>query len=84
MCSSQSGDYIFVGRPDGLSVISAKSNETIDEWKDEKMDIVEVTVQTIDGSHCLITTIDDMGKYKNHSFTVNRVLCGCNLPNKQT
>ena len=61
LCSGPKGDHIFVGKPDGLSVLNAETSETIDEWKDDKMDIVDVIVYKIEDDNFLISTIDDMG-----------------------
>ena len=61
MCASPNGDVLFIGKTEGLAVIDAESQETIDEWKDPKMDIVNVEVSKAEEEHCLICTIDDLG-----------------------
>ena len=52
---------VFLGKTDGLAVLNADSQETIDEWKDIKMDIVNVEASLAEEGNCLVCTIDDLG-----------------------
>ena len=58
ICSSPNGDVLFIGKTDGLAVIDAESQDTIDEWKDAKMDIVNVEVSKAEEDNLLICTIE--------------------------
>jgi hypothetical protein len=69
MTVTTDGQFIIVGRIDGLSAINAESQHTIDVWQDNDLHITTLHTSSLaDGKH-LITTIDDMGKYFIHTYS---------------
>ena len=59
------GHYIVVGRTDGLVVIAADNQRIVASWVDNRVEITNIHLSSLDENSYLICTIDDLGKWKS-------------------
>lgn len=70
MNNSPDGQYIFVGLPCGLIVTEALTQQVICSWEAENAEMSYIKSYTLAPQIYMITTIDDMGKYKLNTAAV--------------
>ncbi|XP_074651871.1 WD repeat-containing protein 93-like [Tubulanus polymorphus] len=66
---SGDGYYVFVGLPTGLAAIDSSNDETIAQWEEDNVAIMNVTATVISERIYLLCTIDDMGIARLFAFS---------------
>ena len=65
LCESSDGRYLFIGLPDGLSVINAGSQLPVGSWEKSDAEIVLIKACLIGVQTYLVAAIDSNCKFVN-------------------
>ncbi|XP_046574489.1 WD repeat-containing protein 93-like [Haliotis rubra] len=68
LADSGDGRYIFIGLPNGLSVMDASTQKPITIWEEDNMEIVNIRSHVMGVQTYLIVTLDDMGTGRLFAF----------------
>ncbi|KAH3835614.1 hypothetical protein DPMN_108969 [Dreissena polymorpha] len=64
MCSSEDGQYIFIGLPCGFVAIEAVNHAIVASWEEEGAEFSFIKSYLLAPQCHLVTAIDDMGNLK--------------------
>ncbi|XP_067664701.1 WD repeat-containing protein 93-like isoform X3 [Haliotis asinina] len=68
LADSGDGRYVFIGLPNGLSVMDASTQKPITIWEEDNMEIVNIRSHVMGVQTYLIVTLDDMGTGRLFAF----------------
>ncbi|XP_071103091.1 WD repeat-containing protein 93-like isoform X2 [Haliotis cracherodii] len=68
LADSGDGRYIFIGLPNGLSVMDASTQKPVTIWEEDNMEIVNIRSHVMGVQTYLIVTLDDMGTGRLFAF----------------
>ena len=58
LCDSTDGRYLFIGLPNGLSVINASNQTPVTSWEDDGVDVKTIKACLVGVHMYLVITID--------------------------
>ncbi|XP_069138449.1 WD repeat-containing protein 93-like isoform X3 [Argopecten irradians] len=70
---SNDGTIVFLGLPNGISVLDSATRQRICAWEEDKVEIIRIKSYPIAENMHLIISLDDMGLARLHAFAGERL-----------